>query len=274
MRIKEALAQARQLLSWVENPQKEAALLLCAHLHEERPWLLLHEEDELKEAQGYFALVSRRQEHEPLEYILGYASFYSRDFCVHSGVLVPRPETELLVDEALALLKGCDAPRIVEVGVGSGIISVMLALLLPKAQIVATDISQAALANAQENCVRFGVQERVQLVHGAYLDGVTGVFDLLVSNPPYIAQSSLLESHVLCEPHTALFGGARGDEMLVELIWRASQINIAAIACEMGYDQRASMTQALARVGATTISFYHDLAGLDRGFSATLKEKK
>ena len=274
MRIKEALAQARQWLSWVENPQKEAALLLCAYLQEERPWLLLHEEDELEEAQGYFALVTRRQNHEPLEYILGYASFYSRDFCVHKGVLVPRPETELLVDEVLALLKGHDAPRIVEVGVGSGVISVMLALLLPKAQIVATDISPVALANAQENCVRFGVQERVQLVHTAYLDGVSGAFDVLVSNPPYIAQEELLETHVLCEPHTALFGGERGDEMLVELIQRASQATVANIACEMGYDQRASMLQTLTHVGAKGIRFYQDLAGLDRGFSARLKEEE
>lgn len=272
MEIKTALKEASALLSWVENPQKEAALLLCEHLHVERTWLLLHEREELKDIEGYFSLVERRKAHEPLEYILGKASFYGRDFLVDAGVLVPRPETELLVDAVVALLGEYPSPRILEVGVGSGVISVMLALLFPSARIVATDISPKALENAQKNARLFGVDGRICFVETSYMEGVAGAFDVLVSNPPYIARDVVLETHVLKEPHAALFGGEKGDEMLKELLKRTQALPIAHVACEMGWDQRASMQEYLEALGAKEIVFYQDLAGLDRGFCARMKE--
>jgi len=273
VQIKEALRTAAQMLSWVENPQKEAALLLCAHLHVERTWLLLHDADSLKDAEGYFALIKRRHAREPLEYITGTTSFYSRTFLVDEGVLVPRPETELLVDVVAGLLKKDETPRILEVGVGSGIISVMLAVLFPKATFVATDISPKALANAQKNAHLFGVASRIDFVQTSYFEGVEGAFDVLVSNPPYIAREEILDAHVLKEPHGALFGGEKGDEMLKVLLEKASCAPIKHVACEMGWDQKASMEETLNTLGAQEINFYQDLAGLDRGFSATLKEK-
>ena len=272
MEIREALKEAKTLLSWVENPQKEAALLLCAHLHVERTWLLLHEHEKLDDAKGYFALVARRKEQEPLEYILGKASFYGRDFLVDTGVLVPRPETELLVDVVAALLKDHPSPRILEVGVGSGVISVMLALLFPSATVVATDISPIALENAQKNARLFGVDGRIRFVETSYMEGIAEAFDVLVSNPPYIARDALLETHVLKEPHAALFGGERGDEMLKQLLQKAWKLPIAHVACEMGWDQRVSMQRHLEALGAKEIVFYQDLAGLDRGFCARVKE--
>lgn len=272
MLIKEALDFAAKQLRIYANPRKEAALLLGYLLKKERTWIMLNDSNPLENAVEYFELIKRRAGGEPLEYILGEASFYSRSFVVHSGVLVPRPETELLVDEALRILQGNQNPRIVEVGTGSGIISIMLAIIIPNAEIIATDISLKALFNAKENALIHNVADRISFVHGSYMDGVEGEFDLLVSNPPYIASNAILEPHVLNEPHEALFGGEDGSEILYNLIHKANDAQVKHIACEMGYDQKSIMQETLWEIGAREIRFYKDLAGLDRGFSAKLKD--
>jgi release factor glutamine methyltransferase len=271
VRIIEALNFATKQLQAYPNPRKEAALLLGYLLDKERTWIMLNEFETLERASDFFDLVKRRSNGEPLEYILGEASFYSKTFIVNKGVLVPRPETELLVDEALALIKDTPNPQIVEVGTGSGVIAIMLAILRKDAKIIATDISLKALANAKENAILHGVKERIIFVHGSYMDGITGEFDLLVSNPPYIANCAPLEAHVLQEPHDALFGGELGSEVLCALIEKASEASVKSIACEMGYDQKRIMEESLKSIGAWDIHFYKDLAGLDRGFSARLK---
>ena len=225
MRVDEALRQASEALDEFENPQKIARVLLENVLKKDSVWLVLNGDFEFNEDK-YLLHVERVKQKEPLEYVLGFASFYSLEFIVKEGVLVPRPETELLVDVACEMLGGVANPRILEVGVGSGIISTMLALKNPTCTIIATDISEVAIKNAKENFVKFGVEDRVKLVHTSYFDGVVGEFDLLVSNPPYIANGEALELHVLNEPHTALFGGVRGDEILQELISLGKAIDL------------------------------------------------
>lgn len=228
----------------------------------------MHEDEELEDESGYFALIKRRKQDEPLEYITQKASFYSRDFLVQSGVLIPRPETEILVDVAVSLIKDKKSPKVLEIGVGSGIISIMLALLVKDVKICATDISVKALEVAYENAKRFGVLQKIEFTHCAYEKDVKGEFDLLVSNPPYIKNETPLKSDVLNEPHQALFGGEHGHEILHELVKIAKKRGIGYLACEMGYDQKCVMEKILQENGAKSYSFYKDLASLDRGFYA------
>lgn len=245
----------------------EAQLLLCHAAGIERTELILRPE-RLIEAPAYEALVRRRAAHEPFEYLTGKAGFYSREFLTAPGVLIPRPETELLIDQAIAALEGVANPRVAEIGTGSGVIAVMIALLRPDARIIATDINPKALALAARNAERFGVSASIDFVETSLLEGVNQRLDLLVSNPPYIAANYPLSPEVLKEPAEALFGGERGDELLLQIIDLADERGIRALACESGYDQRESLRARLETKSWTKIDFYNDYAGLQRGFVA------
>lgn len=252
------------------NPARVAKALLMSYLGVKIEWIFLNLNRELDDADGYFALVTRFANHEPLEYITGEAGFYGLSFNVKKGVLIPRPETEILVEKSLEILSNLPArgesPRVAEIGTGSGIISICLALN-SNAKIIASDISNDALNLARENAAKFGVEDRIEFVKCAYLDQIYGRFDLLVSNPPYIARDYRLDKFVLNEPHEALFGGAAGDEILKNIILVAKNRGVKYLACEMGYDQRESMQSAL-KFNGFEAEFYKDLAGFDRGFVA------
>lgn len=156
--------------------------------------------------------LQRRERREPTAYIVGTREFWGREFFVTPAVLVPRPETEFIVEEGLALMIGVTAPRIADIGTGSGILAVTLAAELPTSTVVATDISAEALEIAHENAERFGVAPRVTVVNTSYLNDVAGPFDLVVANPPYVRDGDRrgLSRDVLHEPHVALFGGHDG----------------------------------------------------------------
>lgn len=252
------------------NPARVAKALLTKHLGVKIEWIFLNLNRELDNADRYFALASRFANHEPLEYITGEAGFYGLAFNVKKGVLIPRPETEILVERSLEVLSNLPArnepPLVAEIGAGSGIISICLALN-SNAKIIASDISDEALNLARENAAKFGVEDRIEFVKCAYLDQICGRFDLLVSNPPYIAQDYKLDKFVLNEPHEALFGGAKGDEILKNIVLLARNRGVKYLACEMGYDQRESMQSAL-KFNGFKAEFYQDLAGFDRGFVA------
>lgn len=267
MRIKELLSQSAALLREVtEIPQKEAMILLGEVLEKEMSWLFIHNDDEITPPCSFTQLLERRMRHEPLEYILGRASFYGKTFDVDARVLIPRPETEILVDRALALAKTLpEHAHIVEIGCGSGIVSIMLALLLPKAVFTAVDISKDALHVSMHNAQKHGVSERISFINGSYLDGVDGTIDMIVSNPPYIANNESLGIGLSYEPSLALYGGSRGDEMLCHIIDLFEERQAKALVCEMGYDQREAITHYAMQKGFS-VEFYKDLAGLDRGF--------
>lgn len=248
------------------NPARVAKILLMRHLGVSLERLFLDMQKELKGESEYLASVSRFEAYEPLEYITGEAGFYGLNFSVKKGVLIPRPETEILVDRSLEILRKFSAPKICEIGTGSGIISICLALN-SNAIITTTDISEAALDTARENAEKFGVKERINFVRCAYMDEVCGEFDLLVSNPPYIARGCELDPFVLNEPREALFGGEAGDEILKNIVLLARNRNVKYLACEMGYDQRESMASAL-KFNRFEAEFYQDLARFDRGFTA------
>jgi release factor glutamine methyltransferase len=156
--------------------------------------------------------IARRERREPTAYIVGTREFWGRDFLVTPAVLVPRPETEFIVEEALALTTGAAAPHIADIGTGSGILAVTLAAELPLATVVATDLSGDALDVASRNAERLGVANRMRFVRTSYLDDVDGTFDLIVANPPYVRDRDkpALSPDVRHEPDVALFGGPDG----------------------------------------------------------------
>ena len=156
--------------------------------------------------------IARRERREPTAYIVGSREFWGRQFLVTSAVLVPRPETEFIIEEALARLRAFAEPQIADIGTGSGILAVTLAAEVPAAMVTATDLSSEALQVAQQNAERHGVGTRVAFVHTSYLDDVPGAFNLIVANPPYVRDSDrpALARDVRHEPDIALFGGPDG----------------------------------------------------------------
>lgn len=263
--IKEALIEATKLIKEISPiPNKEARILLSHYLKKDQIWIITHDDEKVEE--GYFELIKRRANNEPIEYITGSANFYSREFFVDSNVLIPRPETEILIDEVILTCKGLKRPSIVEIGTGSGIISIMLALLLPDAIITAIDISQEALHVAKINAKKHGVEKRIEFIHSDLCKNYKEKnFDVLVSNPPYIADNEKLDIGLDFEPSLALYGGDIGDEILRDIVDIFVEKNVKFLACEMGYDQQDKITEYIKKYDLK-VKFYKDLAGLDRGF--------
>jgi release factor glutamine methyltransferase len=160
----------------------------------------------------FSAWIVRRERREPTAYILQAREFWGREFRVTTAVLVPRPETEFIVEESLPMMQRTRTPRIADIGTGSGILAVTLASELLASTVVATDLSGPALDVARENARRLGVSDRITFVETSYLEGVDGGFDLIVANPPYVKDGDkrALSRDVRHEPDVALFGGPDG----------------------------------------------------------------
>ena len=172
-------------------------------------------------AAPFSALITRRAAREPIAYLIGQREFYGRTFRVNRHVLVPRPETELVIDEALKFLAARRDPRVADVGTGSGCLAVTIALECPGARVLATDSSEAALAIARENASLHGVAERLEWRHTDLLTDVTDSFDLIVANLPYVPdddRASLSPEVSRYEPAAALFGGADGLDVIRPLL--------------------------------------------------------
>ena len=269
--IKEAIKEARVILKDISDiPQKEAIILLKYLLKVDESYLFLHENDEFKEYRKFKTLVERRAKGEPVEYITKKVSFYSREFFIDKGALIPRPETELLIDEVVKNVKEFQTRQlsIAEIGTGSGIISIMLALFLPNAKITATDISKDALKTAKRNIKNYALEDRIKLYHTSYLDGIEDEIDIIVSNPPYVANDFKLAKPLEYEPKEAIFGGVKGDEILFDIVDIAKEKSVLLLSCEIGYNQRESIGRYLKNKGFEDFYFYKDLTGLDRGFVA------
>jgi len=267
MKIKEILTQAAQeLQSSCPRPQFEAELLLAYFLQQERIYLTLHDTQEIDNLEAFWQLIKRRANHEPYEYIVGKVSFYDIELFINAGVLIPRPETEILIDKVSEIIERENIQSVVEIGVGSGAISIILARKFPHLRITATDLYEAPLKLAQKNIDHFGLSN-IELIQSNLMDAVEGDIDLVVSNPPYIADDFKLEKNVAAyEPHTALFGGVVGDELLKNIILDCQKREVKVLACEMGYDQKEPLTHFMQEHTLDNFEFYQDLAGLDRGF--------
>jgi release factor glutamine methyltransferase len=264
----EAIESATALLAPSATAQRDAELLLLHVAGITRADLLTHPERELTERQGnhYQAAITRRTHHEPVQHILGKQEFYGRDFIVNRLVLIPRPETEHLVEAVLGIR--AEPKRILDIGTGSGILATTLALELPNATVTATDISVAALAVAQKNAQQLGAGERVRFVISD-LFAVLGDerFDCIVSNPPYVATSEMLEPQVReYEPATALYAGEDGLAIYRRLIPEATE-HLAPgghLLLEIGHGQHDALEQMLAHSGFEDVRFADDLQGIPR----------
>ncbi len=273
------MATVADLLRGAGIVASEARLLLCHVLGVGRTWLITHDTDVVAPALAarYQALAARRAAGEPVAYLLNAREFMGHRFAVSPDVLIPRPETELLVETALAHVAGVAAPRILDLGTGSGAIAVSIALARPDAEVTATDASVAALAVAQANALDLGA--RVRCLAGdwwAALPGTAPVerFDLIVSNPPYIAAGDphLAQGDLRFEPVCALTDHADGLSDLRTLAAGAAA-RLApggAVWLEHGYDQAAAVRDLLAGSGLRDARSLRDLAGIERISGALL----
>ena len=268
--VQELLRETTEMLTQanIERAAREAQLLFMAFFEKDELWLISHQKSEIEVEESFFHWIERRSKNEPFEYIVNRVSFYSEEFYIDEGALIPRPETELLIDEVEKNIVDKDAVMtFVEVGVGSGIISIMLAKKFKNAKIIAVDISPKALAVAQKNIEKFGVQEQIELREGSLLEPITEKIDYLVSNPPYIAADAMLESNLSYEPQNALFGGNVGDEIIQELLDVVLKNEIRFFSCEMGYDQKDKIQNYLKSKEFSSLEFYKDYSNFDRGFT-------
>lgn len=252
----------------IDSGRRDAELLLGAILRLDRVGLYLQFDRPLEqpELDAYRALVVRRAKREPLQYILGETEFWSLPFSVSPAVLIPRPDTEVLVEEALRLAPG---PRILDVGTGSGVLAVVLAREWPDAEVVALDICPQVLAMAVANARRNGVEGRVRFIEGDLVRLPAGAFDLIVSNPPYIPAADLdgLMPEVRdFEPRRALDGGSDGLDPYRALAAQAetSLTPNGWLLVEVGIDQAAAVQQLFSDAGLTEVFCRADYGGIPR----------
>jgi len=276
--IKQALSRAREILvaNNIEDPSLESELLLRHAVKISQVQLYLDFDQELSPEQDkkFWRLIKRRLNHEPTAYITGHRQFYGLDFYVDPSVLIPRPESELLVEKALKLAQNQAVSTIAEVGTGCGAIAISLALSLPQAKIYATDISAAALKVALFNCQKHGVVNRICLLEGDMLDPLPEAVDLIVANLPYVRESELPQINTLdFEPSLALNGGSDGLEKIRKLCPRISD-KLRPGGClllEIGQGQRRAVTTFLHSLfPLAEIEVAPDLSGIDRVVSLTL----
>lgn len=263
----------------VYSAQLDAQVLLCYVLEIERAMLYAYPEREITsiQQQEYFTLIARRKLHEPVAYLTGQKEFYGLDFFVDQRVLIPRPETEQLVETALAMIRESMAnghiPVVADIGTGSGALAIAIAVEEPRLpSIYACDISSAALELAYRNCQRHHVTERVRLLQGDLLSPLPEPIDLLLANLPYVGTDELnaIPADVYrYEPHQALFSGSDGLDLLRRLgkaIDQQSMLKPAGtLLLEIGYQQRESLTLFLHDIWPDAIiTCQQDNAGLDR----------
>lgn len=267
--LADALTQAAAQLAPSPTAQRDAELLLLHTARLSKADLLTHPERELTERQiaHYQAAITRRAAHEPVQHITGTQEFYGRSFIVNRLVLIPRPETEHLIEAALAIRP--TPSHILDLGTGSGILAITLALELPSANVTATDISAPALAVAQKNAAALGATDRIRFVESDLFAAIPADarFDCIVSNPPYVPSGELLEPQVRdYEPATALYAGEDGFDLYRRLIPRAYDHLTPGghLLLELGHGQRDALLQLLTRSGFAAIQFLADLQQIPR----------
>jgi len=273
--LKQALSRARGILAEKNNEDTplECELLLRHVLGISRTQLYLDLDHELspKQEEAFWQLLKRCLNGEPTAYITGHCEFYGLDFYVDPSVLIPRPESELLVEKTLSLAQNHRLLTIAEIGTGSGAIAITLALELPGARIYATDISASALKVALINCQKHEVINRVYLLHGNMLDPVPEPVDLIIANLPYVRESEL--TGMRFEPLLALDGGRDGMKRIRQLCRQVGgKLQPGgSLLLEIGQGQRKVVTTLLnALFPSGKIKVMPDLSGIDRVVSLSL----
>ena len=257
----------------IDSPRLTAEVLLAHVLEQERMYLYVHFDQPLhvKEREHYKALIRRRANGEPTQYLTGIQEFWSLEFRVTPAVLVPRPETEHLVEAAIALAKQCSQPKILDIGTGSGAIAICLKHEIPEAELSAGDISEAALSVAVHNAkTLLNDESSISFRQGDLFLPFAGMgFDLIVSNPPYIAtkEYEALDREVKDhEPEGALHAGEDGLGIYRRLIAEAPHYLNAEghVLVEIGYGQKDAVIELFEEQGFELRSVIKDYAGIDR----------
>jgi len=269
MRLDAAIAEAvARLLDTSESPRLDAEILLSRTIDVPRAYLFAHPDDELDPASidRFHEVLERRASGEPMAYITGIREFWSQELLVSPATLVPRPETELLVDLALREIPRRAAWRILDLGTGSGAIAIALAVERPLCELTATDLSEDALAVARENARQLGVPN-IRFVHGDWIEPVRAeTFDLIVSNPPYVREDDPALLELRHEPRSALASGPQG----LDAIRRLAAVCADCLAdggkmlVEHGADQADDVASIFEAAGWREITLHRDLAGLPR----------
>lgn len=263
--------------SGVEQERRTAGVLLAHVLGVDRTHLLTRFADQVSESdyETYQRLIERRAAGEPLQYITGHQEFYGLDFLVTPAVLIPRPETEFLVERIIKLMDdSISSPLIVDVGTGSGCIAVTLAVNLPRARVIATDLSAAALEVARTNAERHGADDRIEFFQGDLLEPLEtrhleNSVDVLASNPPYVndGHAGLIQREVRdWEPREALFGGVDGLDFYRRLIAESPRYLKPGgyVVLEIGFSQVDSISEIVKGNALELVDITPDLQGIPR----------
>jgi len=277
--LREWLQQGEARLHAGPHPERarlDAETLMLHLIGKNRAWLLAHYDDEFGGCKsiGSSQQIERRFAGVPIQYITGESEFYGLPFRVNSDVLIPRPETEHVVEKVLELASLLVGPRVVDVGTGSGAIAIALAHESPGAKVTATDISDAALRVARQNAERTGVAERIRFLEGDLLEPVAEEqFEFVISNPPYVAtddRASLAVEVRDHEPDVALFAGSNGLDIYRRLAPAAYSVLVAGgyAVFEIGYGQAEAVAELFSAAGFVDIEFAKDLQGIDRVITA------
>ena len=278
MTVAEGLKEGSKVLREhaVAEPERESVLLMSHALKRDSTFIYAHPEYRLNAIESilFKAVVRRRAAHEPFQYIVGHQEFFGINFQVTPDVLIPRPETEILVQAAIDAFRNQDNVRFLEVGVGSGCISVSILENLPDARALGVDASYKALVMAGTNAEKNGVAERLELqISDVYQSVDERDFDLVVSNPPYVSDRDLgsLQREVRdFEPHVALSGGPDGLDIVRRIIAGAPKLlkSKGMLLMEIGWDQSEKVQQILGSAGWKNIEMLPDLQGIPRIVSA------
>ena len=280
MTIDQAIQEGagRLLNRQVDEHRRTAALLLGHILGLDRAQLFIRSNEQLNESSycQYFSLIDRRASGEPLQYITGHQEFFGLDFLVTPDVLIPRPETELLVERVIALASDSQSatPLIVDIGTGSGCIAIATAAHVPSAAIIAIDISPASLVVARKNAELHSLQDRIEFIEGDLFApllnrGLEGAIDFVASNPPYVAEvntDSLQREVRDWEPPAALYGGEAGLCFYDRLLAQSRSFVGAGgyLVCEIGYGQLDAVSHMIDHEAWELVDIRADLQGIPR----------
>jgi release factor glutamine methyltransferase len=258
----------------VAEPRREAGSLLAHVLGRDRTFLVAHADELLtgEQCKALQSLVERRASGEPFQYLTAHQEFFKLDFEVTSDVLIPRPETELIVETALELLQDSPAPYFADIGTGSGCIAISMLQDLPGARAIATDVSPAALRVAQRNSERHGVKDRLVLLESDCFSALdpNAPFNLIASNPPYVAEDELqtVQREVSYEPRAALAAGPDGLSVIRRLVREARPFVRAGgyFVFEIGFGQSEAVEGLIDRGVWKLHEIREDLQGIPRTF--------
>lgn len=276
MKIKDIVVFGKNELSNAENPILEAQMIVSKVINKDKLYIMLNLDETIKDSEVELikAYIEKRKNNYPLQYILGDREFWGMDFDVEEGVLIPRQDTEVLIEQTIEIIKknyDNDFLMGLEIGVGSGIISIVLLKELSYLKLTGVDINVKALDLTRKNALKHGVNERLTLIDSDLFDNLDKEvsFDFIISNPPYIESNiieSLQEDIKNYEPRLALDGGIEGLDFYRAIIDKSfSYLKKGGfIAFEIGYNQAEALKDIMAKKGYQNIDIVKDLAGLDR----------